>query len=341
MRTTPPAVLTCATIPRAWTFALVLAGPVGAQPVSRDPTTAQSVLHPAGTDAAAIANLFWIMTGAGALIWAAVIGTAIYAVLGRHKPQSERFADRFILAGGVIFPTVTLALLLVVGLRLLPNWRATDLPDLRVHVVGEQFWWRIRYETPDGGLVETANELHLPVGAEVEFVLTATDVIHSFWIPVLGGKLDMIPGRTTVLRLRPTATGVYRGACAEYCGLSHALMAMVVVVVPPDRFAEWLEAAARPARTPPPAAYLQAGCPACHVVRAADTPPEVAGVGPDLTHLAARSSLAADTLPLDHATLSGWIANPARYKPGARMPGFAHIDPREREAVVTWLMELQ
>lgn len=315
-------------------LALLAARPLQAQ----DPAFAQSVIHPAGRDAEAVAHLFWIMTGAGALIWAAVIGLTIYAVLGRRKPRTERFADRFILIGGVAFPTVTLAALLVVGLRLLPDWRESDAPDLRVHVTGEQFWWRIVYETAEGP-VETANELHLPVGAEVEFVLTATDVIHSFWIPALGGKLDMIPGRSTVLRLRPEATGTYRGACAEYCGLSHALMALVVVIETPTDFAAWLRAEAAPAAAPPPAPYVGAGCPACHVIRG--TAPPGAGVGPDLTHLAARASLAADTLPLTAQTLARWIAHPETVKPDARMPGFAHLPEAERDAITSYLLELR
>jgi cytochrome c oxidase subunit 2 len=314
----------------------LVAGPA----LAEGEATAQSVLHPAGRDAEAVAHLFWIMTGAGAVIWAVVIGTTVYAVLGRRRPQSERFADRFILLAGVVFPTVTLAALLVVGLRLLPDWRAGDAPDLRVHVTGEQFWWRLVYETP-GGPVETANELRLPVGAEVEFVLTATDVIHSFWIPALGGKLDMIPGRTTVLRLEPTRTGTFRGACAEYCGLSHALMALVVVIEEEAAFADWLEAEARPAEGEAPGAFVQAGCPACHVVRGVTDGAVAQGVGPDLTHLAARSTLAAGTLPMDEATLAAWIADPEFFKPDARMPGFGHLAEGERDEIVSWLMGLR
>jgi cytochrome c oxidase subunit 2 len=320
--------------------AIAVGAPTGA--AALPDAQAQSVLHPAGADAEAVAQLFWIMAAGGALIWVTVIGTTIYAVVVRRQPRSERFADRFVLLGGVVFPTVVLTALLVVGLRLLPDWRDGDAPDLRVFVTGEQFWWRIRYETPEGALVETANELHLPVGTEVEFVLTSTDVIHSFWVPALGGKLDMIPGRTTVLRLRPTATGVFRGACAEYCGLSHALMALVVVVEEPAAFAAWLATESAGAAAPPPPAFLQAGCPACHVVRdpAQDGPP-LQAVGPDLTHLAARSTIAAGTLPRDAATLAAWIDDPAAFKPDARMPGFAHLPQGDRDAIVSWLMALR
>lgn len=333
-----PLAAACGRISGAGVFAF-LAQPTVAQSTGQTDTTSQSVLHTAGRDADAIAQLFWIMTAAGALIWAVVISITIYAVLARRKPTSERFADRFILFGGVLFPTVVLAALLIVGLRLLPDWRDSDTPDLRVHVTGEQFWWRLSNELPDGTRVDTANDLHLPVDAEVEFVLTATDVIHSFWIPALGGKLDMIPGRTTVLRLRPNQTGTFRGVCAEYCGLSHALMALVVVIEERSAFDTWLAAEAEPAVADPPDAYVQAGCVACHVIRG--TAPAGAPVGPDLTHLASRASLGADTLPLTRDALDRWIADPMAIKPDARMPGFAHLPEADRAAITDYLMRLQ
>ncbi len=207
----------------------------------------QSALHPAGVDASEQASLFWFMAAGAFFVWLIVMGAAIYAVLGKRKPKSERFADRFIFIGGVAFPTVGLAILLVFGLSLLPSWGRDDVPDLRVHVQGEQYWWRLGYELADGTRLETANELHLPVDAVVEFVLTSSDVIHSFWIPALGGKMDAIPGRTNVLRLEPTKPGMYRGVCAEFCGPSHALMAFPVEVHDAGSFAAWLTAEQRPA----------------------------------------------------------------------------------------------
>lgn len=303
--------------------------------------TEQSALHPASQDARAVADLFWVMTAGGALIWIVVMGTAVYAVLGRRKPRSERFADRFILAGGVVFPTVVLAALLVYGLRLLPDWRPVPEPDLRVHVTAEQFWWRIAYELPDGGRVETANELHLPQGRVVEFSLTATDVIHSFWIPPLGGKLDMVPGRTNLLRLTPARTGSFRGVCAEFCGMSHALMAFPVEVRGAAEFDAWLAAEAAPAAPGPEpgeAAFREAGCGACHVVRGVT---EEGSAGPDLTHLARRQTLAAGTLPMSEAALAAWIADPAAVKPDARMPAYADLPRDRRDAILTFLTGLR
>jgi cytochrome c oxidase subunit 2 len=297
----------------------------------------QSMLHPAGEDAAAISNLFWAMAIGAALIWLLVMGTTVYAVLGRRRPTSEKFADRFILFGGVAFPTVTLAILLVFGLALLPDWVRADTPDLRVHVTAEQYWWRIGYEQPDGTIVETANELHLPNGQTAEFVLNSTDVIHAFWIPALGGKIDIIPGRTNLWRLKPTDAGVYRGVCAEFCGPSHALMAFPVVVHDPVDFAAWLEGEVAPA-TSDNALIQSAGCAACHAVRGTDA---TGRVGPDLTHFASRRTMAAGTLPITADNLATWLLDPDHIKPDARMPGYAMLPESERAALVSYLLDLK
>ena len=323
------------------------------------------------------------MTIGGAVIWAVVFGMAVYAVIGKNRPQSAYFTDRFILAGGVIFPTVVLAALLVFSLRLLPDWRGTESADLRIHVTGEQFWWRVRYEdlapmrasaqpgaTPnrpfgpsqDPGLAppdpsrpplpppstrlnsfETANQLYLPQGRLVEFALTAEDVIHSFWVPALGGKLDMIPGRTNILRLRPDTVGVFRGVCAEFCGLSHALMAFEVHVIEPEEFDAWHEAEAAPARPETEAErglalFTRAGCAACHQLRGLA---EQGSIGPDLTHFAARSQFGAGTLPLTREALRDWLIRPQTLKPGARMPGYADLPADELEILVNFLMGLK
>lgn len=296
----------------------------------------QSTLHPAGREAAEVAELFWIMTAGGAVIWTVVMGITLYAVLGRRRPATERFADRFILAGGVVFPTVVLAALLTVGLTLLPGWREVP-PDLRVHVEAEQFWWRVSYERAGGGRVESANEVHLPQGARVEFVLTSKDVIHSFWIPALGGKMDTIPGRETRLVLSPEKTGRYRGVCAEFCGLSHALMAFEVTVHSPADFEAWLEAESRPAQADA-GPLRRAGCAACHTVRGVT---EVGRLGPDLTHLASRSHIAAGLLPLTEADLRLWLEHPQSVKPGVHMPPFNALPPDELDALVAYLMALK
>jgi cytochrome c oxidase subunit 2 len=278
------------------------------------------------------------MTAGGFLVWLIVMGTVIYAVLGKRRPKSERFADRFIFIGGVAFPTVSLAILLIFGLSLLPNWGRDDAPDLRVHVQAEQYWWRLGYELPDGSRLETANELHLPVDAVVEFVLTSTDVIHSFWIPALGGKMDAIPGRTNVLRLEPTKPGLYRGVCTEFCGPSHALMGFGVEVHEPEAFAAWLEAEQRPAESGDSAVFISAGCGACHTVRGVT---EISTIGPDLTHLAQRRTIAAASVPNTRENLLAWITSPDHLKPDVRMPGFSGLPETDRLEIVDYLASLR
>ncbi len=309
---------------------------VGACAMAAACNPTQSALHPAGDEAAGVAGLFWVMTGAGAVIWLIVIGITIYAVLGRRRPKSERFADRFVLVGGVVFPSVVLAALLVFGLSLLPSWSEDETPDIRIHVRAEQFWWRIGYELADGRRIDTANEIHLPLGT-TEFIITSPDVIHSLWIPSLGGKMDAIPGRTNLLRLTATRPGIYRGVCAEFCGSSHALMAFPVVVHEPGDFAAWLETQAVPAFTDG-AAFVRSGCGACHVIRGVS---DAGSVGPDLTHFGSRRTIGAGTLPNTPDNLRRWLADAPSVKPGIHMPPFATLGDEELDALVAFLGELR
>ena len=305
----------------------------------------QSALHPAGEDAAELATLFWFMTISGAVVWCIIMGAAVYAVLGKKRPRDERFADRFVFIGGVLFPTVGLAALLVFGLALLPNWAEADAPDLRVHVTAEQYWWRLGYEAAGGARIATANEVHLPVGATAEFVLTSTDVIHSFWIPALGGKMDAIPGRTNLLRLTPTKPGIYRGVCAEFCGDQHARMAFDVVALEPDAFAAWRDEQAKPAREPdlPDRArgrelFRAGGCGSCHVVRGTEAD---GAFGPDLTHVGSRRTIGAGQFPNNIGTLAGWIANTQHIKPGVRMPSYGSFTGEDLRALAGYLESLK
>jgi cytochrome c oxidase subunit 2 len=312
---------------------------LGCGPVLAGCVSAQSMLHPAGEDAAAVANLFWVMASGTVVIWLIVMGITVYAVLGKKRPKTERFADRFILIGGVAFPSITLAALLIFGLALLPDWVRSDAPDLRVHVTAEQYWWRIAYELPDGSVVNTANELHLPAGQTAEFVLNSTDVIHSFWIPNLGGKIDVIPGRTNLWRLKPTETGVFRGVCAEFCGPSHALMAFPVVVHEPADFQAFLDGEATPVETPQGHdLFIAAGCGACHAVRGTSAG---GAVGPDLTHFASRRTMAAGTMPITDENLKSWLLDPDHHKPDVRMPGYDSLPESERDALVSYLLDLK
>jgi cytochrome c oxidase subunit 2 len=305
----------------------------------------QSALAPAGAEAEQIATLFWLMLLAAAVIWFLVVGTAIYASRIRPGRHSEVFASRLVVIGGIVFPTVTLALLLAYGLALMPELRAQG-DGLRIHVSGEQWWWRVAYDRGDGSeAVPSANEVRLPVGRRVEILLSSPDVIHSFWIPPLAGKVDMIPGRTNRLVVEATETGEFRGVCAEYCGTSHALMAFKVVVMEEDAFADWLGHQAAPAGDLPaglPAAgaelFRKTGCGGCHAVRGTAAQ---GIIGPDLTHLANRRSLAAGILPMTAEGLRDWIARTEEVKPDSRMPSFGALPEDDLDAIVAYLEALK
>ncbi len=209
----------------------------------------QSALDPAGEEAHQIAQLFWLMATVGGSIWLVVVALLVHATRRERGPIGEHTAGQLIFWGGAAIPSLLLFLLLGYALWLMPGLRpfarAGEAGGLRIEVTGEQFWWRVAYRPADGGApILSANEIRLPVGERVEFLLTSTDVIHSFWIPALGGKMDMIPGRTNRLSLLATKPGTYCGPCAEYCGTSHALMAFTAVAMEPAAFREWLAARA-------------------------------------------------------------------------------------------------
>ncbi|MGY0799073.1 cytochrome c oxidase subunit II [Lysobacter sp. A286] len=296
-----------------------------------------------------IARLFWIMAVGAAVVWVAVIGIALYATFRGPRPHDRRTTRWLILVGGVITPTLVLGMLLVYGLVLMPQLREPIAHDgLRVAVSGEQWWWRVRYLPAAGGEEEPitlANEIRLPVGERVEFTLTSPDVIHSFWIPSLAGKVDMIPGRTNTLLLEPTRTGVFRGACAEYCGTSHTFMQLLVVVMERDAFDAWLQRQAAPASPPQTAlarqgrqAFLGNGCGACHAIRGT---PADGVVGPDLTHVGGRLSLAAGTLSNDTDAFRRWIGTTHAVKPEALMPAFGMLPDSQLDSIAVYLDGLQ
>ena len=303
-----------------------------------------------------MARLWWVLAAGALAAWAAVLLLAWWvtrrragpgadgdAVIGQPAPAA---AQRLILVGGVLVPTLVLAGLLVYGLWLMPRLRPA-LPEtaLRVHVSGEQWWWRVRYRPHDGPEVELANEIRLPLGEPVEFVLDSPDVIHSFWIPALGGKMDMIPGRSNRLVLQPTREGRFRGVCAEYCGSAHALMAFEVVVTSPREFAEWLARQAEPARAAQGELAARGarrfhahGCGACHTVRGT---PADGRVGPDLTHVGGRLSLGAGLFPTEPDAFARWVGHAGALKPGVRMPSFAMLPSDDLEAIAAWLEQLE
>ena len=306
----------------------------------------QSSLAPAGREAEQIARLFWWMTAGAVAIWLAVAGLFFYAVRRRTEPRSERWGRLLILVGGAVVPAVVLGGLLAYGLSMMPPLVNRAPPGTRtIAVDGAMWWWRVSYPGPDGRTVELANEIRLPVGEPVEFQLTSSDVIHSFWIPSLAGKRDMIPGRLTHLALTPVRTGVFRGQCAEYCGTSHALMSFDVVVVEKEEFAAWLAQQAAPARAPVESLaisgqkqFLANGCGACHSVRGT---PARGLIGPDLTHVGSRMSLGAGILPNEPDAFLRWIAHTPTVKPEVHMPAFGMLPPEELQALAAYLEGLK
>jgi cytochrome c oxidase subunit 2 len=247
----------------------------------------------------------------------------------------------------LVFPIVTLTALLAYGLTV--TGAALHPPalgaPLRVSVVGEQWWWRVVYHDSDGTRIESANELRIPVDRPVEIELSSADVIHSFWVPKLAGKLDMIPGRTTKLRLAATSPGVSRGQCAEYCGGAHALMAFYVVALPQPEFESWLAREAEPAVAATDAEtmmgamlFMSHGCGSCHRVRGTGA---VGTIGPDLTHVGSRMSLAAAALPNDAAAFARWITDNQHIKPKNRMPPFRIFSETELNALSVYLANLK
>lgn len=310
-----------------------------------DPATADAVLStfaPAGPEARTILRLFQVMLAGAVLVWLAMLAIAWHA-MRRREPADPRHAHWLILVGGVATPTIVLGALLAWGLVLMPRLRAAVPPDaLPVAVSGEQWWWRVRY--PGAG-VDGANEIRIPAGRPVALTLSSPDVIHSFWVPSLAGKMDMIPGRTTTLVLQADRPGVFRGACAEYCGASHAEMRLLVVAMPPREFQAWLRAQGAAARAPASAlaaqgraAFLRNGCGACHAVRGTAA---IGRVGPDLTHVGSRLELAAGALPNDTRAMERWIGHPHATKPDALMPRFDMLAPAEIRAIATWLDGLE
>ncbi len=304
----------------------------------------QSALDPAGDESAIVANLFWVMVIGGAFIWIGVIGTLLFAISRRERPVSDAGAGRLILWGGAVFPSVTLLFLLAFALWLMPGLRPFATPadaSMTVEVTGKQFWWQVAYRLPDGSRVAAANEVRLPVGKRVEFALESDDVIHSFWIPALGGKMDMIPGRRNRLSLLATKAGTFRAPCAEYCGTSHALMAFSAVAMEPSDFDAWLAAQAEPAAGVSGEgreAFLRNGCGACHRV---DGTEANATIGPDLSHVGSRKTIGAGILPNTEAAIASFIANPGAIKPDAKMPAFGALPAAEIDAMAAWLKGLE
>lgn len=284
---------------------------------------APSTVDPAGYGARRVAGLWWVLFWISAAVFSVVVTLLLWALIRRRRPDLRVRAGegtRFVVVAGAVLPFLILTV--VYGLSLdVQTALGTPRPaDLTIQVTGHDWWWEIRY--PAAGAV-TANEIHIPVGKRVAVDLQTADVVHSFWVPQLAPKTDTIAGRTNQTWLLADKPGSYRGQCAEYCGLQHAHMALMVVAQPQADFDSWLARLVRPA-APQTAAerrgmlvFEQSACATCHAV----TGTTARGtVGPNLSNVGSRWSIGAGTVPNDAGHLGGWIANSQTVKPGNNMP---------------------
>ena len=285
-----------------------------------------SSLEPAGPAASRIASLYWTFFWICTVVYVVVLACLVAGLILRRPNGPETRAAARVVGSAAVVTVGVLFALLWMSLRTGSAIRApSGTKPLDVEVVGRQWWWEIRY--PGNGPSErviTANEMHVPVGRDVKVQLTSGDVIHSFWVPRLNGKTDLIPGRAAAQIFRADQPGIYHGRCAEFCGYQHAHMGFLVIAEPTERFEAWLAAQRNPAVEPASDAasrgrevFLTSTCVTCHTIRGTDA----AGTkAPDLTHIASRRTIAAATLSNNAGSLGGWIADSQGIKPGNHMP---------------------
>ena len=270
------------------------------------------------------------MLAAAGIVFFGAVAMLTMAWLRRGAPglpfigEREDLSQGLVLLFGIGIPIVTLVALFGVSDVYLVGQTSPPAPSstsMTVDVIGHQWWWEVRYPGSDA---VTANDIHIPVKTRVNVVTTTADVIHSFWVPQLARKIDMVPGRTNRVLLYASRPGAYRGQCAEFCGLEHANMSLYVIAQPASQFKAWLTSMAATAPSPSTAtarageqAFMSSQCASCHQIRGTSAQ---GTVGPDLTHLATRGMLAGATIRDNPAELAAWISDPQAIKPGARMP---------------------
>ena len=305
-----------------------------------------TTLVPRSDFARDILHVYGVITWASVVIAVVVFGALAWVLLRfREKPgtplPAQTHGHTLLEIGWTIAPALVLLVIAVPTIQVIFRTQAAPVAQaLDVTVLGRQWWWEFRY--PSLGVV-TANELHLPAGRPVVLTLEGADVIHSFWVPQLGGKRDVIPGRVNRLTLIPDTPGEYWGQCAEFCGASHANMGMRVFVETPEAFERWLAAQRATPAEPPSglaaegkAIYTRSACVGCHTIRGVS-----AGVlGPDLTTFGGRTTIASGLLPNTLDTVTAWIRDPGAIKPGAKMPALGLTEAQAR-AVATYLAGLR
>lgn len=303
----------------------------------------QSTLSVFGADARDIRQIAIVLTFGTIIIFAITALLYLRAIRAPEHSLDHHQGMRMILWVGAIGPTLILTALLLYALPAMRP-RPVGPADLVIRVEGEQFWWRVAYQPSDNRpSLSSANEIRVPVGRTVVFELMARDVIHSFWIPGLAGKMDMIPGRTNRLVVKAEKPGRYRGVCAEFCGLSHALMAFDVIAMDPVAFDTWLTDARAvgplPAIATPGRALFDAqGCGACHTIRGT---PHAGTIGPDLSRFGERLTLGAGILPPTIDNIAAFIRAPQQAKPGVRMPAYPQLSQEDARAIAHYLKAMK
>lgn len=323
---------------------------------------AQSTLQGSGPASARISHLSWFMTILFLIItmimWA-LIGWGFYrrrGTLTEHEPVTAGGGQMWIAIGGVAVPLLVLSVLFVLGLNLLTDFpihgmhggmagaQMTMKPEIRI--IGHQWWWEVQYLNDDVSKeFTTANEIHLPAHRPVNIEVVTRDVMHSFWIPALHGKVDLIPGHPNYIRIEASQAGSYSGQCAEFCGAQHAHMRLLAIAQEPEDYEAWLEAQREPGADPTTdeeiagqQTFLNGPCSMCHTVRGTTAGGRVA---PDLTHFGSRQMLAADSFPNNDAYLEAWITHAQSLKPGAQMPDLTQFSGEQLQGLVAYLRQLQ
>jgi len=309
-----------------------------------------SIFSRASDSAARISTLGWFMIILSGVIYIGVMAAMVAAMLRnrRRNPADVDLTERsvgWIVWGGAVMPAIALLATFVVGVAAMGRY-PEPRPAVTIRVTAKQWWWQLDYEVP--GLpnqFRTANEIHIPVGKSARLLLASSDVIHSFWVPRLQGKLDVIPGETNDLRLLARKPGTYSGACAEFCGTQHAHLGLVVVAEDWVSFAQWGAHELTDGAAPHDSItlmgqrlFVTGPCALCHAVRGT---PARAEIGPDLTHVGGRASLAAGTLRNTLGNLAGWIANAQSLKPGSKMPTMTMYSGAELRALATYVESLK
>jgi cytochrome c oxidase subunit II len=306
----------------------------------------QSALNPQSVDAEAVATFSWVLIWGGLVVAIVVFAFAAFALWGPRERRGALGSNKFVIYGGILFPGVVLVTLFVYSLTLAGGVvTARQPPSVRIEVVGHQWWWRVYYLDAEGRVeFETANEVRIPAERPVELVLKSDDVIHSFWVPNLAGKLDMIPGHVNRLRVTAAREGTFRGQCAEYCGGPHALMAFYVIAQSGEEFERWREIQRATAAEPEDEAsalgrkLFLGRCAVCHTVRGTAAEGRL---GPDLTHVASRTHLAAGILQNNRANIAAWVSASQRIKPGNLMPSMNVFSGDELRALTAYLANLE